>query len=460
MDNLNTNTNNVNQVDANTPPLFNNTDVTNNFGAISPMISTDVLAQSTQLPMLPQNNMMMSPAQYVAGLPVTNQQVPQGGQVTQGSQTSPRPQGSQGTQAQRLQQAQDLLLGRSQAQQQLEQQSGLPVFNKELADLQGQYETQRKMYQQAAVDVQGKPIGIERQTGKIAQIERNEGAKLGIIGAQILATQGNIKAATAEVDRAIKFQFEPVEQRIANLLQFQQFYNNDLTESQKLELSGQISRENAKYSSELAIAQFKAIKSIEDVSPEFKLDNEFKQVKAMDADPEFMKLKGNSELRVALKSYESAVKEDGAKRKGRPDAAKLDALYQEVLQAYRAAKNLGALQGPDFALVEDAIKRATFEKTDTGQLLNIPTFGIASGIKKEVTRRSVIAGIDTAFDAIDRNNKRLNNVITAKNPNWVNTSYYQTILEGESSEIEGMSNDTFLNLPSSSNIINNQQFYK
>ena len=151
-------------------------------------------------------------------------------------------------------------------------------------------------------------------------------------------------------------------------------------------------------------------------------------IKAMDSDPDFLKLKGNAELKAALTSYQSAVDEGGAKRVGRSGAAELDTLYQEVLQAYRAAKDLKALQDSDLKLVDDAIKRATFTKTGTGKVLNVVGLGIPSAIKKGQTERGAKVSIDTAFGAIDRNNERLKGVVSAKQPEWVETDYFKTVL--------------------------------
>lgn len=161
----------------------------------------------------------------------------------------------------------------------------------------------------------------------------------------------------------------------------------------------------------------------------------------MDKDPEFKKLKGNAELKLKLQAYQDLVTKYGAKRKGTASGAVLDNAYQEVLQAYRAAKDLGALQGSDAELIDDAIKRATFEKSGLGKIINVALLGIPSAIKKKKTTNVVESSIDEAFNSIDRATNQLTNTIKAKNPTWVDTPYFQTLTGSNISTDGGMTID-------------------
>lgn len=139
---------------------------------------------------------------------------------------------------------------------------------------------------------------------------------------------------------------------------------------------------------------------------------------SMDKDADFRKLKGATELKLALQDYKNAVNQYGGARKGTKQGAILDARYQEVLQAYRAAKDLGAIQGADLALVNEAVKPATYERWISGP------------IKSYRIGKSAEASIDEASTIIDNNISRSSGIIQSKNPEWLDTPYYQAIVGG------------------------------
>lgn len=177
--------------------------------------------------------------------------------------------------------------------------------------------------------------------------------------------------------------------------------------------------------------------------------------KDMDADADFKKLKGNAELKAALTDYQNAVKEVGARNEKNPKAAVLKEKYGAVLQAYRAAVDLGALQGSDVSLVDDAIKKATYKGNSfLGSVLSL---GIAPAVRKAKTKSAADISIDSAFSTIERNNTRLTGILSAKQPTWLTTPYYQTIVgSGQAS------NEDFLNqLPGGDEATssNNQMFF-
>lgn len=160
-----------------------------------------------------------------------------------------------------------------------------------------------------------------------------------------------------------------------------------------------------------------------------------KVIKDMDSDPDFAKLKGSSELKSKLTDYQALLKETGAERKGTKDSARLDAAYQEVLQAYRAAKNLGALQGADLQLVDNAIKQATFEKTVKGRIINIPLLGIPVAIEKAVVKGRANSSIDEALRIANKSIDEKSTLIKQKNPDWANTDYFNATVGTQSNNL-------------------------
>lgn len=154
-------------------------------------------------------------------------------------------------------------------------------------------------------------------------------------------------------------------------------------------------------------------------------------IKQLEGDKDVVKLKGITELKTALKTYDSMVQTYGAAKKGTETGNKLDAQYQEVLQAYRAAKELGALQGADLGLVEDAVKRATWERQGGGGLaldaLNVVTLGGVNVAQSGITKSRTSASIEQALSIAETNQERQRALVESKRPQYRNSSYYNII---------------------------------
>lgn len=135
----------------------------------------------------------------------------------------------------------------------------------------------------------------------------------------------------------------------------------------------------------------------------------------MDKNPDFKKLKGNAELKAALEAYKKTVEEQGARKDTNPNAAIIKNKYQAVLQAYRAAVDLGAIQGADINLVNDFIKQAIW--TDEGFQF------LPKAKAKSAANKSIAA----AFETVAANQARLDSIIKASNPSWTSTPYYKVI---------------------------------
>lgn len=162
----------------------------------------------------------------------------------------------------------------------------------------------------------------------------------------------------------------------------------------------------------------------------------------MDKNADFKKLKGNSELKNALDEYKKVVKEQGARKETNPNASIIKEKYGAVLQAYRAAVDLGALQGADVGLVDDAIKKAIYQGAG---IKNVVLFGIPNAIRKTKTRKGAELGIESAYETIENSNSRLEGIIKASNPDWVETPYYKEITGSSSDDTYLDSVDAVLN---------------
>lgn len=151
-------------------------------------------------------------------------------------------------------------------------------------------------------------------------------------------------------------------------------------------------------------------------------------VDKMQKDGDITKLEGISELKYALNNYkETVTAAGGAKRKGRAAAQPIENSYQEVLQAYRKAKDLGQLQGGDLQLVDSAIKEATYGKGSAfAGGSSIPVIG---AIQKSRSTKSAFSSIDAALSTVDKNIRRQTQFIGVTKPEYLDTTYFKTLVD-------------------------------
>ena len=321
----------------------------------------------------------------------------------------------------------------------LEQQAGIPQLTIDLADIQNQInkkELDFRRQQEAIVNNPGISTAAQRNA-ELADVSRKQASELADLEVVRAARSNSLNAIQSIIDRKVQREFADEGRRIENLKFIYDQRKGDLTKAQDRQYQQMITREERAYN--LAKSKYEQVEnakgeliknaqlngantatlqkimaakdlagayaaagnfglSIDDKIKKAQLDkiknaqDSTPEASDMDKDVDFRKLKGVSELRSTLKAYDNLVKQYGAQRVGRANAAILDNAYQEVLQAYRAAKDLGALQGADLALVDDAIKRATFEKTTAGKIINVPLLGIPSAVKRGVTEPGIVTG--------------------------------------------------------------------
>lgn len=209
-------------------------------------------------------------------------------------------------------------------------------------------------------------------------------------------------------------------------------YANIITEQQKVALEerkfqNELKRDEIKFENDLKGVALKAIiesggsiptnaldMSLGELGGAIKKKASTVDVTDMDKDKDFIVLKGLKDLEDAARFYQQQVNQYGVVRKKDPKSAILDAAYQNVLQAYRRAVELGALQGADIGLVESAFRPAVDDSV----------FGLRRDSRIE---EGVKNSLTTGFEIIDRNKNNVTTAISLKQPTWASNAYFQFI---------------------------------
>jgi hypothetical protein len=101
------------------------------------------------------------------------------------------------------------------------------------------------------------------------------------------------------------------------------------------------------------------------------------QIKAVDNSPQGKKVKSLGELKAKLSNYQTLVDQYGTSSFGSQKAT-LDAAFADLKIAYKTAAELGALQGPDIALLEEALRPASFANPLTQGFAKLTGNGIGA----------------------------------------------------------------------------------
>lgn len=307
---------------------------------------------------------------------------------------------------------------------------------------------------QQIIDLKYAPLEAQIEIKK-RQYELNKDILMGIDAKRTEALNAKIKAEEREIADQKAKEKAAEDEKLRLLIKREQDKQDAVNLSLKLQQNGAPAELIRRASQANSMEEIQNLPNVGEylTSPAEKLDIRFKQaqiakaysdissarsagsqavsggvvvkVEDMDKDPDFRKIKGSSELKRALESYKLVVDEYGGAKKGTKQGAILDARYQEALQAYRAAKDLGALQGADISLVEAAIKPATFEGS---RLLN-PITALKSG---RVAKES----IEEALTIANKNIADGSNLLSKKRPEWQETDYFKAIVGGSTSSLE------------------------
>jgi hypothetical protein len=132
--------------------------------------------------------------------------------------------------------------------------------------------------------------------------------------------------------------------------------------------------------------------------------------------PEAKKLTALQDLQSKLYMYRDIVSETGFAAGG-VDKARLDSIYADLKIAYKEAANLGALTGPDIAVLEEAIKPASGVKNLGGYIVS----GGGAG---------VLASIDQGLATVQKQYTQNSTALTTRYPQAANDPYFVNLTSG------------------------------
>lgn len=348
-------------------------------------------------------------------------------------------------------------------QQALEANVGLPVMNKELADLQALQSQQLGGYLQNYNKLeQGGTGTIGGVSAAQTALQRSHAIDTLLTNSLIQAKQGNITAAQDSITKAIAAKYEPIKNRIENAKFILDQVKTKAATDRKNALDTQLKKiekeeQNEKDIQDLAIeaAQNGAPNSVIQAISKSKnrqeallagsqfmsnpLDMELKkaqiakawadarkvdttngsltegQLKQIDNSPQGKKLTSLSGLYQLSQTYKNLVELHGFKAQGAEKAA-IDRAYADLKIAYKTAAELGALTGPDVALIEEAVKPAS------GGGAKYIQYKLAGG--KGGVAGAIDDGLTKARNEALKNYKQL----TLRNPEYGSSEYVRSLI--------------------------------
>lgn len=132
-----------------------------------------------------------------------------------------------------LQNQYDTLGTKSDRAKQLENSFNVSGMTKELIDLNSQIAQRKNFFTQQIQTAEDKAIPTPFIVGEQTQIQRQSAIELGALASVAQALQGNIQLANDTIDRTLKLEFEPVENRINNIKSLLDLNYQDLTTQEK-----------------------------------------------------------------------------------------------------------------------------------------------------------------------------------------------------------------------------------
>lgn len=129
----------------------------------------------------------------------------------------------------------------------LQKEQGLFEKQQVVTDLENQYRAKERFYtkeeEKIRKNVEGKTATAIEQD--VATLNRQKNSELADIAIQQQAASGNYRTAFDIVEAKIAAEFEPLQNEIETLKTMYSFYQNDLTESEKLEAQARIQEKEA-----------------------------------------------------------------------------------------------------------------------------------------------------------------------------------------------------------------------
>lgn len=95
-----------------------------------------------------------------------------------------------------------------------EANQNVPALTKELNQINSEINIKNAEYDKLNVDIEGKPIPLEFQTGQKAQVARQKASEIGLLVARAQGAQGNLTLAKESASKAVDLRYEGVEDQI------------------------------------------------------------------------------------------------------------------------------------------------------------------------------------------------------------------------------------------------------
>lgn len=146
-----------------------------------------------------------------------------------------------------------------------------------------------------------------------------------------------------------------------------------------------------------------------------------KQQKDISSSPEAKKLLAIKDLNGKLAAYREVASQPGGFDAVGSRASILDSLYADLKIAYKEAANLGALTGPDVAIIQEAIKPIS-------GATNYPAYLAGGG------QAGVLASVDQALKSAQRQASNNYNSLLSKYPDYINDPYIRNLGDGINSQ--------------------------
>ncbi len=125
------------------------------------------------------------------------------------------------------------LNGKTAEEARLKGELGFSTKEEELNKLNQEALASRKRYAAEQNAVAGRPIGLERQGGKLDQLRRRQAIDVLTSSINIDVAQGDLDAAQKKVDDALKLEFEPIEQQLETQKMFLKFNEDNFNRAEK-----------------------------------------------------------------------------------------------------------------------------------------------------------------------------------------------------------------------------------
>lgn len=336
----------------------------------------------------------------------------------------------------------------------MEKQAGIEAKQQEVNNLNQQLNMVNAEAQQANLTLEsqagGKDVTTQFLGRQQQEVNRQAAIKALPIQAQLLAAQGNLKAAQERVDRLFQIQTDYAEQKLAYENKKIDAVYQWATDEQKAKLDEkrlkneqdfQLKRDEAAREHDIAMEELKQ------KDPAYQLELQNKQlqnaklrkdlgatvfdgyldeadVKKIDVSPQGKSVKALGTLKQKIQNYKDLVQKYGTSSFGK-QKAQLESAFADAKVAWKEAANLGALTGPDVSLIEEAIKPATNAWFGTQVWRNITGQG----------KGTILSSLDTALNSINQNAVSNIQQLYARDPRYASSYYVQEITNPFKDEI-------------------------